>query len=204
MKTYDRSGTKTITRASAMALIVIAATAGAPIPAECSEHPNYHVRRAAWLADGSPIPETVEGKVVLLKSVQPNLFDRASKFKGNDNNKVAHRAGEINKVTEHNAKAELLFAAEPEKFELLVAWLPIYQRDLRKFGENPESSQAEYNARAVVLAEVDAWIRERCQQYVPEPIVPVAFDSYAALLCDDNSVGAVLLSADVAEALAAS
>ena len=117
MKHYDRSGTKTITRASAMTLLALAVSAGSPIPAECSEHPNYHVRRACWLADGCPIPEKVEDQLALFKSVQPNLFARAAAFKGKDNAKVAHRAGEIKRAEEHNAKAALLFEADPEKFE---------------------------------------------------------------------------------------
>jgi len=204
MKTYDRAGTKTITRARAMTLLALAVSAGAVIPTECSEHPNYHVRRACWLAEGCPIPEKVEDKLALLKSIQPNLFARAAAFKGTDNAKVARRDRERARAQEHNAKAVLLRDADEEKFLTLAAWLPIYQRDLRKFGEDPKSSQAEYNERAAVAHEVDTWIRERCEQTVPEPITPTAFDSYAALLCADNLTGAAILSADVAEALPAS
>jgi hypothetical protein len=184
-----------------MTLLALAVSAGDPIPEECNEHPNYHVRRAAWLAAGLPIPEKTEDKLALLKSVQPNLFARAAAFKTKDNAKVAHRADEIKRIREHNAKAVLLREADEGKFLTLAAWLPIYQRDLRKFGEDPKSSQAEYNARAAVAHEVDTWIRERCQQPVPEPITPVAYHKYRDELCVNNEVGFILLSAAVAEAL---
>lgn len=58
MKTYERHGSKIITRASAMAAIALIACATASLAekgaalGKYAAHPNYHVRAAAFRARG--------------------------------------------------------------------------------------------------------------------------------------------------------
>lgn len=173
----DANGKRVLTRSGAMAVIALAA-AGAPIVDELRSHVNQHVRRAAWLHQGSPIPESTEGKVSLFKDLLPNHFDRVSHRKGVEEAKAKRNAEEIAKAEEHNEKASILRAAEPEKFDVLAAWLPIVQREMRKLPAG--SPQDEYNRLAALCAEVDGWLRERSPVHVPERFIPIAADDFGA------------------------
>jgi hypothetical protein len=145
-----------------------------------AEHENYHVRRACWVADNMPIPETTPERVALFKGLMPNHFKRIAHHMRDDLAKQAKNAGLIEQAEKHNAKATVLRAAEPEKFDALLAWLPINKRELRKLGENPDSSQADYNALSTLCDQIDDWLRERCQVPVPEKFKPIASDDFDA------------------------
>lgn len=128
MKTYDRSGTKILTRASALSLLAL----GTISAATCMEHPNYHVRASGFKALGCPIPEPTETKVKnketgeyesvldhsarvnLFASVAPNLFARACRQKASDESKLKENRGLIAAAVKHNAEAEIENAAKAD------------------------------------------------------------------------------------------
>lgn len=178
---------KILTRSGALGVLAALVAAGLPIGDDLRKHGNYHVRRAAWVADEMPIPDAplVEGKgydssarIALFKDLMPNHFGRVAHRKGVDASKAKKNAAEIEAAEKHNAKAEVLRAADEEKFETLVAWLPIVQRDLRNMPA--ETPQSKYNELAALCAEVDGWIRERCPVYVPEVYQPIDATDFAA------------------------
>lgn len=76
MKTYsDKSGNKTFTRAAALAQL----SSGCD-PEQFSDHPNYHVRVAAFKASGGELPEEQSEKTLaLFKNYCPNIYDRCVK-----------------------------------------------------------------------------------------------------------------------------
>lgn len=186
-KWRNSSDGKILTRSGALGVLAALVASGLPIGDDLRKHGNYHVRRAVWVSENMPIPDAplVEGKgydssarVELFKSLMPNHFARVVAQKGKDASHQKRNAATIAAAEEHNAKAGLLRAAEQEKFDVLVAWLPIVQREARSL---PASApQSKYNEFAAPCAEVDGWIRERCEVYVPEVFQPIDATDFAA------------------------
>lgn len=192
MKFRTSNGSKVLTRSGALGVLAALTAAGSPIGDDLRNHENYHVRRAVWVAEDMPIPEAVlvqkrdgssgydcSAKVELFKDLMPNHFARVSHHKAAQRKAQERNEAEVAKAEEHNAKARLLLAADLEKFDVLVDWLPIAKRELRKLGENPNSSQQKYNELSACCTEVDSWLRERCEVYVPEVFQPIAADDLA-------------------------
>lgn len=107
MQSYtNRAGVKVLTRSSAMT-----ALAAGGDPSSAFNHPNYHVRRAAFLASGQPIPDDVVEAIALFKSICPGLFQTLSFRKTCDAEGVKNSDKLRSEVDKYNEAAVLKNAA---------------------------------------------------------------------------------------------
>ena len=112
MKTYDSNGKKVLTRAAAMTALAN----GTVAPLHMADHPNYHVRTAAFKAAFSDGFWSDMDGVKLFADLCPNLFKRVTERARKENWARKERNEEIKSALEYNEVTYQLELASVEVY----------------------------------------------------------------------------------------